>query len=119
MSYVLFEIETPAGPVLKTRRAGGAVTEVIVTSRAKLLTEGTQEFLKLVGPPKPKRHEGGAVQPPESLEAYIARATELARAGGYDVIVFRGIAARRPMEDDTGTAILNEEVVLRRQPRRS
>ena len=75
---------------------GPDVQEVTFKPGARILREGTKEFVRIAG-----RHRKG-----ESLLDFSARATRLAKEDGYDAVHFK-------RQTDVGTAIMNPDAVVR------
>src|ERR1700739_3121484 len=83
----------------KARNYGSSIEKITLKPDAKVLREGTRDFILVAG----KWRKG------ESLLAYATRAAEQAKEAGYDAIHFK-------MQGDVGTAILNRDAVLSREP---
>lgn len=84
----LFAADNPES----ARLYGSHLTQFRAAPDAKILYEGTAEFRKVAG----------AWRKNESMLDYSARATEAAKAAGYDAVWFK-------RQSDVGTAIFNRE----------
>ena len=89
----LFVTEKPEN----ARMNGRSIERVEMKPDAKILREGTREF----------RNVAGSWHKNESLLAYATRASEQAKAKGYDAIHFKS-------QTDVGTAIMNTNAIASR-----
>lgn len=75
---------------------GSHIEVIAVKPEAKILTEGTKEFNRIVGRPKKM----------QKVLEWCTNAIIKAKQQGYDIVEFE-------KQTDIGTVILNEEVVIR------